>query len=192
MRSTQFWQNDGVGTSAPTLCRIIGEFKEKGVQGVESCAALTAYINKLNTAAVETMLRLDEETTLQILVDTLGAKEAFKKTLDTYKDAFREEMRLQGWISPKNYEEACQKYADRVAQAQEEKDNTESRLFEALRREDKLLKQIEEQKYTILVLKAKLYDAYEAMNEPTDKNNIKGDMQPCRAKTEKTPSGSLE
>lgn len=192
MGYTQIWQSEGLGTNAPTLCKIIGEFRENGVQGITSLEALKTYIKKLSEEAIETMLRLDEEATLQILVDTEGAPAAFKRLCNIYAKDYAEKLRLEGWISPQNYAEACQKYADRVAKAQAEKDNTENRLFEALRREDKLLKQIEDLQFTILVLKAKLYDTYEAMNEPTDKNIIKGDMQPCRAKTEKTPSGSLE
>jgi len=192
MGEIQIWQKEGLGTQAPTLCRVIGEFRENGVQGITSLEALKTYMGRLSEEAIETMLRLDEEVTLQILVDTEGAAAAFKRLSCVYAKDYAEKLQLEGWISPKNYAEACEKYKERVAKAQTEKDNTESRLFETLHREDKLLKRIEDLKFTILALKAKLYDAYEAMNEPTDKNNIKGDMQPCRAKTEKTPSGSLE
>lgn len=192
MGYTQIWEKEGCGTDNATLLKIVKEFRENGVQGLNSCAALTAYMQKLSDLSIEVMLRSDEEATLQILVDTEGAAAAFKRLSCVYAKDYAEKLQLEGWISPKNYAEACEKYKERVAKAQAEKDNTESRLFETLHREDKLLKQIEDLKFTILALKAKLYDAYEAMNEPTDKNNIKGDMQPCRAKTEKTPSGSLE
>ena len=192
MGYTQIWEKEGCGTDNATLLKIVKEFRENGVQGLNSCAALTAYVQKLSDLSIEVMLRSDEEATLQILVDTEGAAAAFKRLSCVYAKDYAEKLQLEGWISPKNYAEACEKYKERVAKAQAEKDNTESRLFETLHREDKLLKQIEDLKFTILALKAKLYDAYEAMNEPTDKNNIKGDMQPCRAKTEKTPSGSLE
>lgn len=192
MGYTQIWEKEGCGTDNATLLKIVKEFRENGVQGLNSCAALTAYMQKLSDLSIEVMLRSDEEATLQILVDTEGAAAAFKRLSCVYAKDYAEKLQLEGWISPKNYAEACEKYEERVAKAQAEKDNTESRLFETLHREDKLLKQIEDLKFTILALKAKLYDAYEAMNEPTDKNNIKGDMQPCRAKTEKTPSGSLE
>lgn len=192
MGYTQIWEKEGCGTDNATLLKIVKEFRENGVQGLNSCAALTAYMQKLSDLSIEVMLRSDEEATLQILVDTEGAAAAFKRLSCVYAKDYAEKLQLEGWISPKNYAKACEKYEERVAKAQAEKDNTESRLFETLHREDKLLKQIEDLKFTILALKAKLYDAYEAMNEPTDKNNIKGDMQPCRAKTEKTPSGSLE
>lgn len=176
MGYTQIWEKDGCGTDNATLLKIVKEFRENGVQGLNSCAALTAYMQKLSDLSIEVMLRTDEEATLQILVDTEGATAAFKRLSCVYAKDYAEKLQLEGWISPKNYEEACQKYKDRVAKAQAEKNNTESRLFEALHREDKLLKQIEDLKFQIIALKAKLYDAYEAMNEPTDKNNIKGDM----------------
>ncbi len=192
MGYTQIWQQDGCGTDNATILKVVKEFRENGVQGLNSCAALTAYMQKLSDLSLEVMLRTDEEATLQILVDTEGAPAAFKRLCNIYAKDYAEKLQLEGWISPKNYAEACAKYEERVGAAKAATDNTESRLFEALHREDKLLKQIENLQYTILALKAKLYDAYEAMNEPTDKNNIKGDMQPCRAKTEKTPSGSLE
>ena len=192
MGYTQIWEKDGCGTDNATLLKIVKEFRENGVQGLNSCAALTAYMQKLSDLSIEVMLRSDEEATLQILVDTEGAAAAFKRLSCVYAKDYAEKLQLQGWINPKNYAEACEKYEERVAKAQAEKDNTESRLFETLHREDKLLKQIEDLKFTILALKAKLYDAYEAMNTPTDKNTSKGDMHPCRVKTEKTPSGSLE
>lgn len=181
MGYTQIWQQDGCGTDEQTLLNIIREFRGNGVQGMKSQQALTEYIRRLDVNQLARMYEMDTDATLQIMIDCVGAIEAFKKA-----------VRFSGYYSPQAHAEACEKYKERAAKAQAEKDNTESRLFEALHREDKLLKQIEDLKFTIIALKAKLYDAYEAMNEPTDKNNIKGDMQPCRAKTEKTPSGSLE
>lgn len=173
----QVWESEGLGTDVTALCRVIGEFKTNGVQGITSLEALKTYIKRLNEEAIETMLQLDKEAALQILIDTKGAVAAFEQLRNTYK---------------KEYDEVCDKYKERVTKVQAEKDNAESRLFKALRREDKLIERIEDLQFQILVLKAKLYDTYEAMNEPTDKNNIEGDMQPCRTKTGKTPSGSLE
>lgn len=172
----QVWESEGLGTDATALCRVIGEFKTNGVQGITSLEALKTYIKRLNEEAIETMLQLDEEAALQILVDTEGVAEAF------------EQLRK---ICRKEYEKICDRYEDRIAKTQAEKKNAENRLFEVLHREDKLLKQIEDLQFQILVLKAKLYDTYEAMHEATDENR-KGDMQPCRTKTGKTPSGSLE
>lgn len=192
MGYTQIWEKEGCGTDNATLLKIVKEFRENGVQGLNSCAALTAYVQKLSDLSIEVMLRSDEEATLQILVDTEGAAAAFKRLSCVYAKDYAEKLQLQGWINPKNYAEACEKYEERVGKAQAAADNAESKLFEALRRQEELEEEKEMLKFQIIALKAKLYDAYEAMNEPTDKNNIKGDMQPCRAKTEKTPSGSLE
>lgn len=188
MGYTQIWQKEGCGTDNATIMKIIKEFRENGVQGLNSCQALTAYIQKLSDISLEVMLRSDEATTLQILVDTEGAQAAFKRLNNIYAKDYAERMQLEGYISPKNYAEACEKYAERIAKAEAEKDNTESRLFETLHREDKLLQKIKDLECTILVLKAKLYDAYEAMNEPTEQNINKGDTAKCKAKTEKTPS----
>lgn len=192
MGYTQIWEKEGCGTDNATLLKIVKEFRENGVQGLNSCAALTTYMQKLSDLSIEVMLRSDEEATLQILVDTEGAAAAFKRLSHVYAKDYAEKLQLQGWINPKNYAEACEKYEERVGKAQAEKDNMESRLFKVLHREDKLLEQIKELEFTIIALKAKLYDAYEAMNEPTDKNTIKGETKPCKVKTEKTPSGSLE
>ena len=47
MGYTQIWEKDGCGTDNATLLKIVKEFRENGVQGLNSCAALTAYMQKL-------------------------------------------------------------------------------------------------------------------------------------------------
>lgn len=181
MRYKQIWQQEGCGTDAQTLKNIVREFKEQGVQGIESQQALTTYIKRLDANRMAAMYQMDKDAVLQMMIDCVGVKEAFEAAL-----------KFMGYMSPIDYAEACEKYEGRIGAAKAATDNTESRLFKALHREDNLLKEIEGLQYTILVLKAKLYDTYEAINKPTDKEQLKGDMQPCRTKTEKTPSGSLE
>ncbi len=181
MGKIQIWQQEGCGTDETTLLKVLNEFREDGVQGLNSAQCLTEYIKRIDVNRLARMYEMDADATLQIMIDCVGAAEAFKACL-----------RFSGWISPQNYKGVCQKYDDRVAKAQTEADNAQNKYFEALREKDKLEEQIAEMEYKTLVLKAKLYDTYEAMNKPTDKNMIKGEFQPCRARTEKTPSGSLE
>lgn len=179
MGKIQIWQQDGCGTSENTIRRVIGEFRENGVQGLNGQQCLTEYIRKMDVNALAYMYDLDADVTLQILVDCIGVKEAFEAA-----------MRFTNWISPCNYAEVCKKYDERVAKAQAEADEAQERMFEALRCKQAAEQEAEALKFEIVTLKAKLYDTYEAIHNPTDKNEVKGDHNKCKARTEKTPSGS--
>ena len=100
-----------------------------------------------------------------------------------------DEMKKQGWISPSNYEEACKKYDERVEAAQAKADTAEERMLEAIRRQQEAEQEAAALRYEIVTLKAKLYDTYEALHDPTAKTETKGDHDLCRVR-EKTQSGS--
>ena len=71
MGKIQIWQQDGCGTSENTIRRVIGEFRENGVQGLNSQQCLTEYIRKMDVNALAYMYDLDADVTLQILVDCI-------------------------------------------------------------------------------------------------------------------------
>lgn len=194
MEVTQIWQKEGCGTDSRTLRKVIEEFRENGVQGIKSSSCLTAYIEKLSDSTLLEMYRIDSDVTLQIMVDCLGVREAFEKAvfmaIATGSTFIAQTMAQQGWISQYNYAEACKKYDERVAKAQAEADEAQERMFEALRCKQAAEQEAEALKFEIVTLKAKLYDTYEAIHNPTDKNEVKGDHNKCKARTEKTPSGS--
>lgn len=75
----QIWEKDGCGADRSTIRKILSEFKENGVSGLKSASALTNYLDRLNGSAILDMYSIDDETTLQMLVDYLGAKEAFRR-----------------------------------------------------------------------------------------------------------------
>lgn len=195
MGATQIWQQDGCGIDERSIRRVIGEFRENGVQGIESSSCLTAYIEKLSDSTLLEMYRIDSDVTLQIMVDCLGVREAFEKAvfmaIATGSTFIAQTMAQQGWISQYNYAEACKKYDERVAKAKAKADEAEDRMFEALRCQQAAEQEAEALKFEIVTLKAKLYDTYEAINNPTAKTD-KGVKQQWKPKTEKTPSESLE
>ena len=177
----QIWEKDGIGTDRSTLRKIIGEFRTEGAQGIKSVQCLTNYIRRLDVNTLSLMYEMDKDVTLQILIDCVGAAEAFKAAL-----------KFSGWISPEDYKEACKKYDERVGKAQAETDNAQTRLFAAIAREERLKEEIRYKNLEIVTLKAKLYDTYEAMNKPTEKSEVKGDKQKWKPQREITPSDLLE
>lgn len=168
MGEIQIWQKDGCGTDESTIRRVIGEFRENGVQGINSQQCLSNYIQKLSKEEIFAMYDIDEEVTLQILVDSLGVKEAFKRycTVTTM-------------LAPN---------MDRLAAVEAELDNWQQEASARQQRIEELTEKVRSQNYEIVTLKAKLYDTYEAMHNTTENSEVEGDHNKCRAKTEKTPS----
>lgn len=189
----QIWEKEGCGTDNATLRQIIGEYRKDGVQGIESCGAITEYMEKLPTGKLLEMYRIDSEATLQILADYTGIKAGLESAIfmsvSACESLICEEMQKNGWISPNDYEEACKKYDERVAAAQAKADTAEERMFEAVRRQQEAEQEAAALQYEIVTLKAKLYDTYEALHDPTTKTEQKGDHSICRVR-EKTQSGS--
>lgn len=189
----QIWKKEGCGTDNATLRQIIGEYRENGVQDIKSSSALTIYIKRLSTERLLEMYRIDSEATLQMLVDYIGVGAAMEKaiymSISAGTSIICKEMKKKGWISPNDYEEVCKKYDERVAAAQAKADTAEEKMFEAIARQQEAEQEAAALQYEIVTLKAKLYDTYEALHDPTTKTEQKGDHSICRAR-EKTQSGS--
>lgn len=184
---------EGCGTDNATLRQIIGEYRENGVQDIKSSSALTIYIKRLSTERLLEMYRIDSEATLQMLVDYIGVGAAMEKaiymSISAGTSIICKEMKKKGWISPNDYEEVCKKYDERVAAAQAKADTAEEKMFEAIARQQEAEQEAAALQYEIVTLKAKLYDTYEALHDPTTKTEQKGDHSICRVR-EKTQSGS--
>ena len=169
MGATQIWQQDGCGIDERSIRRVIGEFRENGVQGIKSAQCLTVYMGRLDDITLAHMFELDKDVTLQILVDCVG----ITQTIEKYE-------RIYG-IREKKTTEAL-----RV-----ELDNWQEAAFEMHKTIEELEATVRSKDFEIVTLKAKLYDTYEAINNPTAKTD-KGVKQQWKPKTEKTPSESLE
>lgn len=189
----QIWEKEDCGTYKPTLYQILEEYKKDGVQDIKSSSALAEYMKRLSTEKLLEMYRIDSEATLQILVDYIGVGAAVEKAIymliSDSTSLIYKEMEKKGWISPNNYEEACKKYDERVAAAQAKADTAEERMFEAIARQQEAEQEAAALQYEIVTLKAKLYDTYEALHDPTTKTEQKGDHSICKVR-EKTQSGS--
>lgn len=169
MGAAQIWQQDGCGIDERSIRRVIGEFRENGVQGIKSAQCLTAYMGRLDDIALAHMFELDKDVTLQILVDCVG----ITRTIENYE-------RIYG-IRDKKTIEALRT----------ELDNWQEGAFELHKTIEELQETVRSKDLEIVTLKAKLYDTYEAINNPTAKTD-KGVKQQWKPKTEKTPSESLE
>lgn len=194
MGEIQIWQKDGCGTDSSTLRKVIGEFRENGVQGIESSSCLTEYIKRLSYNRLLEMYEIDSCTTLQIMADCLGISETVQKAIymaiETGSYFINETIEQNGWISQKEFEEAHEKHEKQLTEARAKADATRMTLREVTKQLQAAEQEIEDLKFEIVTLKAKLYDTYEAIHNPTDKNEAKGDHNKCIARTEKTPSGS--
>lgn len=169
MGATQIWQQDGCGIDERSIRRVIGEFRENGVQGIKSAQCLTAYMGRLDDIALGYMFELDKDVTLQILVDCVG----ITRTIAEYE-------RIYG-IREKKTTEALRVKLDNWQQEASRRQQMIEELEATVRSKD----------LEIVTLKAKLYDTYEVINFPTA-NSEKGVKQQWKPKTEKTPSESLE
>lgn len=169
MGATQIWQQDGCGIDEKSIRRVIGEFRENGVQGIKSAQCLTEYMGRLDDVALANMFELDKDVTLQILVDCVG----ITQTIEKYERIY----------------EIRDKKTTSALQAQ--LDNWQEAAFEMHEKIEELEATVRSKDFEIVTLKAKLYDTYEAINNPTAKTD-KGVKQQWKPKTEKTPSESLE
>lgn len=79
MREGQIWQLKELGSGEDALKAVIYEFRTKGVQGIESQQALTAYIGNLKDEELRKMCIIDREAALQILADCFGVVYAAEK-----------------------------------------------------------------------------------------------------------------
>lgn len=80
----QIWQKDGFLPSTrksqrAAFIKILAEYKAHGAQGILSLNQLAAVMEKMDDTGLLEMYEIDDETTLQILVDCFGAKRAFQK-----------------------------------------------------------------------------------------------------------------
>lgn len=80
----QIWQTDGFlpptrKTQRAAFTKILSEYRANGAQGIVSLNQLAAVMNKVDDTGLLEMYEIDDETTLQILVDCFGVKRAFQK-----------------------------------------------------------------------------------------------------------------
>ena len=171
MGATQIWQQDGCGIDEVSIRRVIGEFRENGVQGIKSAQCLSEYMGRLDDIALAHMFELDKDVTLQILVDCVGITQTIAKYERIYGISILKGGQNTLRIFPKRkWQEAA---------------------FEMHKTIEELEATVRSKDFEIVTLKAKLYDTYEAINNPTAKTD-KGVKQQWKPKTEKTPSESLE
>lgn len=133
----QIWQKEGCGTDSSTLRQIIGEFRTNGVKNADSAHALAIYLGRLDGKTLLSMYSIDDEATLQMLVDYLGTKEAFRRC-----------CAATAMLVPDT---------DRLAAVEAELDNW---IQEASARQKKireLTEKVRSQNNEIVTLKAKLY-----------------------------------
>lgn len=81
-----------------TLCAVLKEFKEKGVQGITGAHKLTEWVKNLPPEALKEMCEIDKETTLQILVDCFGVGIAFKKYINADPEICKQALVDAGYI----------------------------------------------------------------------------------------------
>lgn len=162
MGEIQPWQSDGLGTNKKDLERVVNTFKLDGVCGIKSEQALRKYITKLGDNCLREMYQIDEETTVQILVDCFGAVKAFHKfaLIAEYIGVNRKELHEAGWISPEAYEEVIAKYEERCKKLEEQKDKVLSDYQRAAWVAEDAEKRIAELEDTLKHYKADLYDFY--------------------------------
>lgn len=147
MKEKQIWQQHGCGTDESTIRRVIEEFRTNGVENNDSAYALTIYLGRLDRKTLLFMYSIDDEATLQMLVDTLGVKEAFRRC-----------CAATAMLVPDT---------DRLAAVEAELNNWQREALASQLRIEELTKKVNSQNYEIVTLKAKLYDTYEAMYNPT-------------------------
>lgn len=162
MGEVQLWQADGLGKDKETLEKVLRIFRSDGVQGIESQQALNGYIERLSNDSLQNMYEIDEEATIQILVDCFGAVAAFHKfaLIVEYIDINKKELERAGWISPAAYTEAVGKYEERAKKLEEQKD----RILSDYTRAAQIAEDAEEKIFSLqdelAHCKADLYDFY--------------------------------
>lgn len=134
MKEKQIWQQHGCGTDESTIRRVIEEFRTNGVENNDSAYALTIYLGRLDRKTLLFMYSIDDEVTLQMLVDYLGIKEAFRRC-----------CAATAMLVPDT---------GRLAAAETELENRRQTIEE-------LTEKVRSQNDEIVTLKAKLYDTYE-------------------------------
>lgn len=163
MGEEQLWQADGLGTDKETLERVLHVFRSDGVQGLKSQQALENYIKKLDDSSLQEMRKIDEEATLQILVDCFGAVTAAKR----YSKWNEEILRTAINILQKEKETAEQEAEANRAELLKVRDNSQKEI-DRLQREysiknyekEEAEEQIKELKDELAHCKADLYDFY--------------------------------
>lgn len=162
MGEVQLWQADGLGTDKETLEKVLRIFRSDGVQGMKSQQSLDSYIKRLDNDSLRYMCEIDNEATIQILVDCFGAVAAFHKfaLITDYIDINKKELERAGWISPATYAEVVGKYEERTKRLEDEKDILLSKCADAVQKADAAEKQSAKLQNTLAHYKADLYDFY--------------------------------
>lgn len=163
MGKVQLWQTDGLGTDKETLEKVLRIFGSDGVQGLKSLQALESYIKKLDDSSLQEMCKIDEETTMQILVDCFGAVTAAKR----YSKWHEEILRTAISILQKEKETAEQEAEANRAALLKVRDNSQKEI-DHIQREYRIItsekeeieEQIKELRDELAHCKADLYDFY--------------------------------
>lgn len=145
MEGNRIWQKEGCGTDSSTLREVIEEFRTYGVKNVSSALALRTYLEGLDRRALLCMYSFDDEVTLQMLVDYLGIKEAFRRCCAATAMLVPDTGRLAA----------------------------ETELENRRRTIEELTEKVRSQNDEIVTLKAKLYDTYEERYNSTENQKLK-------------------
>lgn len=78
MGEVQLWQVEGLGMDKETLEKVLRIFRSDGVRDVKSQQMLRRYIMRIGEEGIFTMYETDADTTLELLVECLGVRAAFK------------------------------------------------------------------------------------------------------------------
>lgn len=168
MGEVQLWQADGLGTDKETLEKVLHIFRSDGIQGMKSWQALESYIKKLDDSSLWEMYKMDEEATLQILVDCFGAVTAAKR----YSKWHEEILKTAIDVLQKEKETAEQDAEANRAALLKIRDESRKEI-ERLEREYSIInyekeeaeEQIKELKDELAHCKADLYDFYAAADK---------------------------
>lgn len=163
MGEVQLWQADGLGTDKETLEKVLRIFRSDGVQGLKSLQALESYIKKLDDSSLWKMYKMDEEATLQILVDCFGAVTAAKR----YSKWHEEILKTAIDVLQKEKETAEQEAEANRAALLKVRDNSQKEI-DRIQREYRIIasekeeveEQIKELRDELAHCKADLYDFY--------------------------------
>lgn len=163
MGEVQLWQADGLGTDKETLEKVLHIFRSDGVQGLKSLQALESYIKKLDDSSLWKMYKMDEEATLQILVDCFGAVTAAKR----YGKWHEEILKTAIDVLQKEKETAEQEAEANRAALLKVRDNSQKEI-DRIQREYRIIasekeeveEQIKELRDELAHCKADLYDFY--------------------------------
>lgn len=150
------WNKSGMATRE-TFCAVIKDFRENGVQGIESAQQLTEWLASLTPEALKEMCEIDKEATLQMLVDCFGVGIAFQKYINASAEMCKKVLADAGYIIfvKAEIENELAIKREKIEQLQSDNEKLINQVIERSERAEKAERDLRR-------LKIALFDAYEA------------------------------